>query len=86
MNHPDDRSGDAAFIQSGDRPVTTRTKQHDIFTFQDFGVDINGGQDDYAAVLNCIEAARRAKLLIKLPFGGGYLRVFPRLEPDSFSH
>lgn len=71
------------FIHSGSgTPVKTiYSKQARILTFGDFGVDINGGRDDYAAVLNCITAARESRLLIKLP-GCGYLRVFPRLEAE----
>lgn len=76
-------SDEVKFIQSGTgTPVrTVRSMQARILTFGDFGVDINGGRDDHAAVLNCIAYARESKLLIKLP-GGGYLRVFPTLESE----
>lgn len=74
---------DVPFIQSGHGPVrTVRDAQSKILAFSDFGVKYNGSQDDYEAILACLNIAREQRLFIVLPLEHPqgqlrYLRVFP---------
>ena len=52
------------------------TRMRDIIYLSDFGISVNGSQNNYDNLITAIKCAREYKLFIKLPNNGGYIRVF----------